>query len=684
MSERGEITLFLAMILISVSALLCVIVESARTAGARCYLRMAVDSASDSLMAQYHRGLWENYRIFGLEYDRAESLEKEFEDFLQPYLETENWYPMRQHSTRFTDIADLTQGNGIYFQQEVLDYMKYGLFDTEWDAMSEPEAGKLLEDWKESGGVSRISQTYGDNTKGAVKLEKSLEAISETLENQKKLCEEAKECLEDLDGRGFIRKAEKIIKVLKKLPGQVNDYEKKADAMIKKLEEDRKKFEEESRDLREQTKSDLEEEIRQYESYVARDGERRGEVVHLKELSEKRTQWLENVIHMAEEVMEYIDNWEPEDEDDELDEEALWRPVKRQWNQYDMLTLGVKFGIEDKEKEGYLEQIGRMAASGLLELVLPEQTVVSGTALKLDGTPSRNRYAKQGSNKADKTRSPSGSEYSDETGKQNMPGVFGPCLDRLVIGEYGIRFFESFERELAQGDFYELEYIIQGKKYDRENLEGTVLRLVTLRSGLNMLHILADGKKRQEARGLALTVAGSIGMLPLVSILTFFIMQIWALGEALLDVRCLLEGGCIPFIKAGSDWRLDLDGLLEIGKQKSLAVNKAMENPGEYRDGSGQGKRKGVDYKGYLRILILGGCNEEMLYRLMDVIQMKIRRTEPDFRLDHCACNVDIETTVSGKHVFFCSGLWKNKENSYSYDVCMEVGGSYLEAYKSP
>lgn len=108
MSERGEITLFLAMILISVSALLCVIVESARTAGARCYLRMAVDSASDSLMAQYHRGLWENYRIFGLEYDRAESLEKEFEDFLQPYLETENWYPMRQHSTRFTDIADLT------------------------------------------------------------------------------------------------------------------------------------------------------------------------------------------------------------------------------------------------------------------------------------------------------------------------------------------------------------------------------------------------------------------------------------------------------------------------------------------------------------------------------------------------------------------------------------------------
>lgn len=55
MCRKGEITVFLAMILFSVCALLCVIVESARTAGARCYLRMAVDSSADSLMAQYHR-----------------------------------------------------------------------------------------------------------------------------------------------------------------------------------------------------------------------------------------------------------------------------------------------------------------------------------------------------------------------------------------------------------------------------------------------------------------------------------------------------------------------------------------------------------------------------------------------------------------------------------------------------
>ena len=72
MRRRGEITVFLAMILLSMCALLCGIAESVRTAGARQFLRTAVNASADSLMAQYHRGLWETYRILGLEH-RGES-----------------------------------------------------------------------------------------------------------------------------------------------------------------------------------------------------------------------------------------------------------------------------------------------------------------------------------------------------------------------------------------------------------------------------------------------------------------------------------------------------------------------------------------------------------------------------------------------------------------------------------
>ena len=56
--KRGEITVFLSMVLLCVAGLICVMLESARTAGARCYLQIAANSSMDSLFSQYHRQLW--------------------------------------------------------------------------------------------------------------------------------------------------------------------------------------------------------------------------------------------------------------------------------------------------------------------------------------------------------------------------------------------------------------------------------------------------------------------------------------------------------------------------------------------------------------------------------------------------------------------------------------------------
>ena len=80
------------------------------------------------------------------------------------------------------------------------------------------------------------------------------------------------------------------------------------------------------------------------------------------------------------------------------------------------------------------------------------------------------------------------------------------------------------------------------RKRTGNNLSGAAARLVAFREGLNLVHILSDAGKRQEARSLALTIVGGTGILPLVSVVAFFIMAVWALGEALLDVRCLLGG----------------------------------------------------------------------------------------------------------------------------------------------
>ena len=617
-------------------------------------------------MAQYHRELWNKYRILGLEYDKTETLEKEFREFMRPYMEADNWYPMKADQIRITDMTGLTQGDGRYFEQEILDYMKYGLLDMDWDELDEAGAGELLVAWKEGNSVNRVSELYSTHSREAVRVEKALEIINSTLLAQRERWEQGKDCLEQPDGGRFISQANKMIRELERIPGQVKSYEKRADELYVKLANSRERFLEETSDLSGDVRAALEEEISQYESYAAQDGQRRREVEALTNLSRDRIQWIGDVINMAEEVMEYISNWEPEDEDDELDEAALWQPVRARWSQYGMLLLGVEFGVRDKEKEGFLEQVGNMAGKGMLELVLPEGTVVSGTDLSLSGTPSVQRKTDGGGLK-EKDRDGDSQSTGFLTGARTL-------IQRLIIGEYDIRFFKGFKKEMQKGEFYELEYIIHGKKKDKDNLSGVAARLVAFREGLNLIHILSDSGKRQEARSLALTIVGGTGILPLVSVVAFFIMAVWALGEALLDVRCLLEEKKVPVFKTVSDWKLDLAGLLEMGRSGSLI------------DGEGGGDGSGIDYEGYLRILIFGGYDTDLVYRMMDVMQIVTARKQPGFSLENCVCTVNAEALVSGKHVFFSNGVWKSRgpEDGYAYDTRMAVAGSYLEDYKSP
>lgn len=227
MGEKGEITVFLAMILVSVCALLCGMAESVRTAGARCYLRMAVDSSMDSLMAQYHRELWKQYRILGLEYDSPQTLERELGEFLTPYMNAQNWYPMKISCTEAKDIIALTEGEGRYLEQEILDYMKYGLLDTDWDELDESGADALFKTWKEGGSVSRVSGLYTAHSKEAVLLEKALEKIDDGLKSQSECWSRAGQALEWLDGSGFISQAERMCRELEKLPALVGAYEKR-------------------------------------------------------------------------------------------------------------------------------------------------------------------------------------------------------------------------------------------------------------------------------------------------------------------------------------------------------------------------------------------------------------------------------------------------------------------------
>lgn len=629
MRVKGQVTVFLSLIVMCVFTLICGLVESARTAGARCYMQMAVSSSLDSVFSQYHRPLWDSYRLLYAEYEDKEELAEDFKMYLNPYLETENWYPMALEHAGVTEVYSATDDHGAYLEQEILDYMKYGVWNLDFDAGT---ADDLWKDIREAGAVKAVAENYRGHAKEALRLEKALEIISSSLEKQELLKQEGMSKLRAYDGAGFRRKAEQLVRELKRMPGLVETYRKQANALERSLKKSRDEFHGRQEEMGSSARKLLEEEIVQYESYVKQDGERRQEIENLTEKSRELIRMTEEAIEQAREVERMIEEWDEDDEDDDgPDLASLWSPVIRQFGRLEVPSLSFRHGVKDKEKEGWLSQVIQMCGNGLLKFVIPEGAVVSKAGVTLEEAPSKTEFWLAGARTA-------------------------PLPDHLLVNEYCGEFFRCFLSDAppspagGNGDtgggnlcaIYEVEYLIAGKDLDEENLSGAVTRLLAVREGLNLLHILSDSQKRAEARNLAAMITGVAGMTPLVLLTAFFVMSVWALGEALSDIRGLLEGEKVPVLKNREDWTLSLDGLLSMGSRGDVCHS---------------GGERGLSYLSWLKILLLTEDIVRQEYRMMDIIQMNIRKEQDSFRMRRGVYQVKTESRICGKHVFFSLGF---------------------------
>ena len=625
----GQITVFFSLIMMCMFAFFCVLLESARTAGARWYLQTAASSAMDSVFSQYHRKLWDTYRVLFAEYDTPEDVTDAFGGFILPYLEMENWYPIQYTGAQAEEIIRATEGQGVYFEKEVLDYMKFGIWHMDFDADT---VQGLWNSAKEAASVKNMAESYRGHAREALKLEKSLEAISENLEEQQKLKNSGMSALNSYDGSDFRRAAEKMIRKLEQIPGLVRSYRRKADDLAKGMEISRAKYEKESGDCGEEIQGLLEEEIQQYESYVNADGERRQEIEALEPWSKQMIVELNHLIEESYEVEEIIDEWEDDEEEggEGPDLDALWSPVEHGFGSLSIQKLSFVHGVKDKKKEGWLEQVSSMYQDGFLKLVVPEGKEISNRASELEEVPSHR-------------------DMKPETVRTVN------FLDHLLIDEYCGMHFKNFLEEEEQQEAgqqetetvlaYEMEYFLGGKESDRENLSDAVHRLLAVREGMNLVHILTDPQKRAEARGLAMTITGVGALTPLLMITTFFVMSVWALGESLMDVRGLLAGKKIPLLKAKTDWQLELEQLLSMGKEHVVGTGECDT---------------GLSYLSWLKILLFMSNIVLQEFRMMDLIQMNLRQGQDSFRMRRCVYQIRIQGDFYGKHVFFSPGFVGN------------------------
>lgn len=609
MKRPGEITVFLCLSLLCIFALLCVMVEGARTAGSRYYFQVAANASLDTLFSQYHRAMWKNYRILGLPYESESDITQRLEEYVEKYLAVENWYPMKLENIAINQRENLTDQGGDFFIQEVLDYMKFGI----WDQLElAPEEGESFwKDIKEASVAGTMTKAYDGQEKEVQKLEDCTERIVSCVQKQEEYSEAIQRSLEKDDADGFYREAKKFRKEAGRMEGLLKTYEKRAQQLKQAISRSKEQMSHLQDEFQENRRQMFEEQMNPYTEYVEQDGRRYQELIHQKDMSLQNMELLaetEELVEQLEEEYQYID--------DESEEELSLEPAAYVWESFYSTKLNLDVGKGDKEKQGFLEQVRSLAEGGLLQMVLPDGMEVSDGTIKTETLPS----------------------YSWKEMGQDKRNLF----DQVLIDEYCEQYFLHALSEEKRDVQYEIEYLLHGNGKDRANLEETITQLFLIRQGLNMIHLLSDSEKREEARALAAVITGVTGLAPLLEIMAGFILAIWAMGESMMDVRELLSGGFVPLWKGKTDWKLSLEGLLAMGKEKRC-LGSQNKKPEE----------KGFSYETYLKLLLLVLDGKEKQMRMMDMVQMNIQREEPGFSLDGCAYKIDIQGKATGKHVFF-------------------------------
>ena len=637
MRQKGSITVFLSLILVCVSALIFALLESARTAGVRYYLQTAADAAMDSLYSNFHKELWENYRLILYEGVDEQTVEKDYMRYVKDYIDKSNIYKLDEPKAEVMDLRRITDDSAFWFENELTEYMKYNLVDFSGSVESFEEAKKDVE---QANIIRNITVAYGGHTKEAVKVEKSLMRITESLNNISSAKSELEAYIAAQDEEGCRASLITIESEADSLSDKLKLYEEAADNFEKSLSNTESELKEEWEKLTSENKELFEEgtgDYRNYSNFLGWGGkyfQRRitTEVITKVEAAKENSQ------NMAERY-ELIDSIAELDADEDADEiEDKWELLELSCNDISTPVIDSAHGIADESREESLESMMDFLSGDIISLVLPSD-----------------RYLSLGS--VDKASFPS-SLTNNISAKEIDP------VDNLLLNEYSARFFADFSDNTDKEFAYELEYIYAGFDTDKANLSATLTDILALRTGLNYIHILSDSEKMEQVNDLALTIAGTAGFPKLSVLISFLILSVWSLAESVADIKALLNKEKVAFFKTKEDWRLGLDSLMNSPKSVLDDMDK---------------KESGLDYESYTKYLLLMIDSNLRDYRMMDMMQNNISGKEADFKMESMIYASKIRVYAKSYRVFSSLSIGGTEliSLSPSYKLYTEAIGAY-------
>jgi len=277
-----------------------------------------------------------------------------------------------------------------------------------------------------------------------------------------------------------------------------------------------------------------------------------------------------------------------------------------------------------------LDVIAEIRKKGILSLVLPISEEVSQVSVELKEMPSKREK---------------------EVGIGIKEEDSDSILDNLLFQEYIMTHFNCYTDKVDNGGFvYELEYVLGGKSSDIENLKTVVTKLIGIREAANMTYLMTDSLRQAELHQMSLLICAAVGVPAIEGIVSLALATAWSFGESLLDVRQLLAGEKVPFVKTKDTWKLSIEGISQ------LVQILEKDSP------KGQ---KGMSYEEYLRVLLGLQDTKQQVNRTMDIVENTIRSIDgkENFRIDCCFSYLEINMYVN------CNGVEYGILRDYGYQM---------------
>lgn len=295
-----------------------------------------------------------------------------------------------------------------------------------------------------------------------------------------------------------------------------------------------------------------------------------------------------------------------------------------------------KTSEEDTAGGNPLEVFKDLIRDGILNLLCNVSTLSDGSIIAREEDLERDEkgvHTEKKNSAAEYFYNLIGDSQDDMTETWDSQKKTSEGLNKIKYISYGKEQFSCYTEDKERTTKYGMEYLLAGKREEKDNLSYVVNKLIRIRLLLNFAIIVTDSALQQKSMVTATTLAGFTGMPPVIYAVQYLILLILAFEEACVDVTALLEGRAVPLVKNVADLKVRYEEICLVSK--SLFRKKAAQ----YSEAENMLGRN-VTYKQYLWMFLLGESLDDLHERSLDLIQYDLReKYNQTFKLKTSICS---------------------------------------------